>query len=197
MNPFTILESTAVLLPINDIDTDQIIPARFLKVVDKTGLGENLFSDWRYLANGLPNPNFVLNKPENKDAKILVAGDNFGCGSSREHAPWALQGCGFRAVISTRFADIFRNNALKNGLLPVTIDTDSYESLVRSLEADPQAIMKIDLPNQILTFSDGKQVNFPIGEFSKTCLVKGIDELGYLLGLDEQISIFEESIDYI
>jgi len=197
MNTFNVCESTALLFPVNDIDTDQIIPARYMKGVDNKGLGEHLFADWRYQADGSPNPNFVLNKPRNREAKILVAGDNFGCGSSREHAPWALMDYGFRAVISTRFADIFRNNALKNGLLPIIIDVTNYKELINSLQEAPEGVIKIDLPNQNVTFPNGKGVNFPIGEFAKTCLIKGMDELGYLLELDKEILMYEESIDYL
>ncbi|MCC6146788.1 MAG: 3-isopropylmalate dehydratase small subunit [Anaerolineaceae bacterium] len=193
MNKFTLLKSRAVLLPLDHVDTDQIIPARFLKVTDKTGLGEKLFSDWRYLPDGSPKPDFVLNKPESRGAAILVAGDNFGCGSSREHAPWALTGFGFRAIISTSFADIFRNNALKNGLLPVVVSPDYYHSLLRRLENEPQSELEIDLGTQTLKVAGEPVAYFPIDDFSKTCLLNGVDELGYLLGLEEQISAYEKS----
>ncbi len=145
MQPFTTLTSRLVVLPMNNIDTDQIIPARFLKTTDMAGLGDNLFSDWRYDAEGWPKPDFVLNRPDAKDAHVLLAGDNFGCGSSREHAPWALAGFGFRAVISTSFADIFRNNALKNGLLPVAVDAATHRRLLDLAASDPTAQVTIDL----------------------------------------------------
>ncbi|NPV75300.1 MAG: 3-isopropylmalate dehydratase small subunit [Anaerolineae bacterium] len=194
MNQFTILKSRAVVLPVDNIDTDQIIPARFLKVTDKIGLGEKLFSDWRYLPDGSANPDFVLNKPESQGAAILVAGDNFGCGSSREHAPWALAGFGFRALISTSFADIFRNNALKNGLLPVVVGADSYRKLIKKLESEPQTELTIDLPEQTLHVPGEASIHFSIDAFSKTCLLNGVDELGYLLGLEDQISAYEKNL---
>ena len=161
-----------MVLPVNNIDTDQIIPARFLKTTDKTGLGANLFADWRYQPDGSPNPDFVLNQPENQGAQILLAGDNFGCGSSREHAPWALTGWGFRAVISTSFADIFRNNSLKNGLLPVLVEPDAHRTLVEMFSADPRLELTIDLASQRLILPDEEEVTFPIDPFSKTCLLQ-------------------------
>jgi 3-isopropylmalate/(R)-2-methylmalate dehydratase small subunit len=188
---FTTLASRVVTLPVNDIDTDQIIPARFLKATDKNGLGEHLFADWRYNADGSPKLDFVLNKPESHGAQILLAGDNFGCGSSREHAPWALTGFGFRAVISTSFADIFRNNALKNGLLPIAVDPPTQRMLFDMVEEIPQAEFVIDLASQTLTLPNGYAVFFPIDSFSKTCLLKGIDELGYLLSFEKQIAAYE------
>src|SRR5215831_9928591 len=171
---FEKLESKIVVLPIENIDTDQIIPARFLKAISKDGMGDNLFRDWRYTPDGKPLADFVLNKPESQGAQILVAGDNFGCGSSREHAPWALTQYGFRAVISTSFADIFRGNSLKNGLLPVIVPADVHKELL-SL---PGAAVKIDLAGQTLTLPGGRAVSFPIDAFSKTCLLEGVDELG-------------------
>ena len=191
MNPFTTLTSRAVLLPVNNIDTDQIIPARFLKITDKSGLGANLFSDWRYQPDGSPNPEFVLNRPENQGAQVLVVGDNFGCGSSREHAPWALAGFGFRAVISTSFADIFCNNSLKNGLLPLVLDVPTHQMLMDMLEELPGASLTIDLAAQTLTLPNGQAISFPLDEFSKTCLLKGSDELGYILGMESDISAYE------
>ena len=191
MAQFTTLAARVITLPINDIDTDQIIPARFLKATDKNGLGEHLFADWRYNADGSPKPDFVLNKPESHGAQILLAGDNFGCGSSREHAPWALTGFGFRAVISTSFADIFRNNALKNGLLPIVVDPPTQRMLFDMVEEIPQAEFAIDLASQTLTLPNGHAVSFPIDSFSKTCLLKGIDELGYLLSFEKQIATYE------
>ena len=192
MNQFTILTSHLVVLLVNNIDTDQIIPARFLKVTDKTGLGANLFADWRYLPDGNPNPDFILNRPESQNAQILLAGNNFGCGSSREHAPWALLGYGFRAVISTSFADIFHNNALKNGLLPVVIDAEWHQALIELFKPSPGLRLTIDLASQVLTLPDGRAVGFPIDQFSKTCLLKGIDELHYLLGMEKQIAAYEQ-----
>lgn len=191
MAQFTTLASRVVTLPVNDIDTDQIIPARFLKATDKNGLGEHLFADWRYNADGSPKPDFVLNKPESRGVQILLAGDNFGCGSSREHALWALTGFGFRAVISTSFADIFRNNALKNGLLPIVLDPPTQRMLFDRVEESPQAELAIDLASQTLTLPNGHAVSFPIDSFSKTCLLKGIDELGYLLSFGKQIAAYE------
>ena len=191
MNQFTTLNSHAVLLPYNDIDTDQIIPARFLKATDKVGMGDHLCADWRYEANGKPRPDFPLNRPEARGAQILVAGDNFGCGSSREHAPWALLGFGFRAVISTSFADIFRNNALKNSLLPIVVDQETHSDLYDLLEEAPQAELAVDLAAQTLSLPGGKTVSFPIDVFAKTCLLNGVDELGYLMGFEQQIAAYE------
>ena len=191
MAQFTTLTSRVVPLPVNDIDTDQIIPARFLKATDKNGMGDHLFADWRYNADGSPKPDFVLNQPEHQGAQILLAGDNFGCGSSREHAPWALMGFGFRAVISTSFADIFRNNALKNGLLPIVVDAETHRMLFEVLEEVPHAQVTVDLASQTVTLPTGQAVSFPIDGFSKTCLLKGTDELGYLLGFEKQIAAYE------
>jgi len=191
MAQFTTLTSRVVPLPVNDIDTDQIIPARFLKATDKSGMGDHLFADWRYNADGSPKPDFVLNKPEHQGAQILLAGDNFGCGSSREHAPWALTGFGFRAVISTSFADIFRNNALKNGLLPIVVDAETHRMLFDVLKEVPHAEVTVDLASQTMTLPTGQSVPFPIDGFSKTCLLKGTDELGYLLSFEEQIAAYE------
>jgi 3-isopropylmalate/(R)-2-methylmalate dehydratase small subunit len=188
MKPFTNFESRMVKLPVNNIDTDQIIPARFLKTTSKTGLDKNLFYDWRYLANGDPNPEFILNQPASQGASVLLAGDNFGCGSSREHAPWALTQYGFRAVISTSFADIFRGNALKNSLLPVIVPADVHAAL---FAAPNDAVVKIDLARQTLTTPDGKSVEFPIDGFSKHCLLEGVDELGYILQHSAAIASYE------
>ncbi len=193
MEPFKRLRSKVVPLLINDIDTDQIIPARFLKATDKAGMGDHLFADWRYLPDGSPNPDFVLNKPEMQGRKILLAGDNFGCGSSREHAPWALTGYGFRAVISTSFADIFRNNALKNGLLPVVVSEEAHRELVADLERDPDGEVVIDLEAQTVTFPGGRTERFPIDGFSKYCLLEGVDQLGYLLNRLPLIEAYETS----
>jgi len=193
MKPFETLTSALIPLPRNDIDTDQIIPARYLKVTDKAGLAEGLFSSWRYLADESPDPNFPLNRPEYQGAQILVAGDNFGCGSSREHAPWALVGWGIRAIISTSFADIFRNNALKNGLLPVIVDATTQNTLFELAEESSLAQVEIDLASQSLTLPDGSTASFPIDPFSKTCLLEGVDQLGYLLKHQEQIAAFEQA----
>jgi 3-isopropylmalate/(R)-2-methylmalate dehydratase small subunit len=193
MAQFTQLTSTLMPLPVNDIDTDQIIPARFLKATDKKGMGDNLFADWRYNADGSPKAEFVLNSPTYGGAKILLAGDNFGCGSSREHAPWALTGFGFRAVISTSFADIFRNNSLKNGLLPIIVDETTHQSLFDLAEEAPNATVTVDLASQTVTLPDGRKVTFPIDPFNKACLLNGVDELGYILGFEKEIAAFEQS----
>jgi len=193
MAHFTTLTSRVVPLPVNDIDTDQIIPARFLKVTDKSGLAENLFADWRYDADGSSRPDFVLNRPEHRGAQILLAGDNFGCGSSREHAPWALTAFGFRAVISTSFADIFENNALKNGLLPVKVTAEGHRAIVGLLATSPGAELSVDLAEQTVMVPGGAALRFPINNFSKTCLLNGVDELGYLLRFEEQIGAYEQT----
>jgi 3-isopropylmalate/(R)-2-methylmalate dehydratase small subunit len=193
MARFTTLTARAVVLPVNDIDTDQIIPARFLKTTDKGGLGKSLFADWRYEADGSPKAGFVLNQPGAAGAQVLVAGHNFGCGSSREHAPWALTGFGFRAVVSTSFADIFRNNALKNGLLPVQVDEAAHAELVAALAADPAAPLSLDLATRTLTLPGGRLVSFPIDAFSRTCLLEGVDELGYILKHEALIAAHERS----
>lgn len=193
MAQFTTLTSHVVPLPMNDVDTDQIIPARFLKATDKLGMGAHLFADWRYNADGSPRADFVLNQPDSQGAQILLAGDNFGCGSSREHAPWALTGFGFRAVISTSFADIFRNNALKNGLLPIVVDSETHQALFDLLAEVPHAELVVDLASQTVALPTGQTVSFPIDGFSKTCLLKGTDELGYLLGFSDQIDAFESA----
>jgi 3-isopropylmalate/(R)-2-methylmalate dehydratase small subunit len=190
MAQFISLTSRVVPLPVNDVDTDQIIPARFLKATDKNGMGDNLFADWRYNNDGSPKPNFVLNKPASAGCQILLAGDNFGCGSSREHAPWALTGFGFRAVISTSFADIFRNNALKNGLLPIIVDAETHKMLFDLVEEVPTAELTVDLATQTLSFLHGS-TTFPIDPFNKTCLLNGVDELGYIIGFEKEIAAFE------
>ncbi len=191
MQPFTNFESRIVPLPINDVDTDQIIPARFLKTISKQGLDQQLFYDWRYDGQGRPKPDFILNQPRAKGAEVLLAGDNFGCGSSREHAPWALTQFGFRGLISTSFADIFKGNALKNSLLPIVVPADVHEALFAAIEKDPDARVKIDLAAQKLTLPDGRTVEFPIDAFSKQCLLDGVDELGYILKRDAAIAAFE------
>ncbi len=191
MAQFTTLTSRVVALPANDVDTDQIIPARFLKATDKNGLADALFFNWRYNDDGSPNPDFVLNQPGSKGAQILLAGDNFGCGSSREHAPWALTSFGFRAVISTSFADIFRNNSLKNGLIPIVVDEKTQQMLFDYVEEVPKAEFTVDLAAQTLSFPNGS-VHFPIDPFSKACLLNGVDELGYILSFEKEIAAFEQ-----
>ena len=184
-------ESRVVLMPMDNVDTDQIIPARFLKTISKVGLGDQLFNDWRYLADGSPNPDFVLNKPESKGAEILLAGDNFGCGSSREHAPWALTQFGFKAVISTSFADIFKANSLKNSLLPIVVSREVHAKLLKARTADAAMKLSVDLHTQRLTLPDGESVEFDVDPFSKTCLVDGVDEIGYILKQLPAIEAFE------
>ena len=185
MEPITTFEGRCVGLPIENIDTDQIIPARFLKVTDKHGLGDALFADWRN------DPAFILNQPHAAGAAVLVAGHNFGCGSSREHAPWALVGFGFRAVISTYFADIFRNNALKNGLLPIIVDPETHSQLLSLCEEDPDTAVVVDLAQQQIVLPDHRTVSFPIDEFSKHCLLNGVDQLGYLHAQEAAIAAYE------
>jgi 3-isopropylmalate/(R)-2-methylmalate dehydratase small subunit len=188
MEPIRVFSSKTVVLPIDNVDTDQIIPARFLKVTSKVGIGKHLFADWRYDAAGNPKADFVLNRPEAKGASVLVAGDNFGCGSSREHAPWALYDDGIRAVVSTSIADIFRNNALKNGLLPIVVDAATHAKLV----AAPGATVTISLEDQTLALADGTKVKFPVDPFARYCLMNGVDELGFLLSQEEAIAGFEQ-----
>ena len=191
MEKFTTLAASMVAIPTENVDTDQIIPARFLKVTDKNGLGDNLFFDWRYNEDGSPKADFILNTEQGKKAKILVAGDNFGCGSSREHAPWAIMGYGFRAVISTSFADIFRNNSLKLGLVPVELDKETYYQLMSLIEEEPDTEILVDLKNQTVQLPDGRKVNFPIDNFSKTCILNGVDQLGYLQGHASTVEKYE------
>jgi 3-isopropylmalate/(R)-2-methylmalate dehydratase small subunit len=193
MEPITIFSGSMAPLPINDTDTDQIIPARFLKTTDKNGLGASAFSDWRYNADGSPKPEFVLNKTEYQGAAVLIGGHNFGCGSSREHAPWALMGAGFKAVVSTYFADIFSNNSLKNGLLPIVVDEDTHQQLISLAVEDPSTSVTVDLESQTLVLPDGRKVTFPIDSFSKHCLLNGVDQLGYLQGLDSDIAAYESA----
>jgi 3-isopropylmalate/(R)-2-methylmalate dehydratase small subunit len=193
MPGFARFSSRVAPLLVDNIDTDQIIPARFLKVTDKQGLGENLFSDWRFNPDGSPRREFVLNMPAHRGAQILLAGDNFGCGSSREHAPWALSGYGFRAVISTSFADIFANNALKNNLLPLTLSGADHGDVVVLLKSDPAAELTVDLSSQTLLLPGGKSMPFPIDSFAKTCLLNGVDELGYLFRFIAEIEAFENA----
>lgn len=191
MEPITTFSGTCVALPIENIDTDQIIPARFLKATDKQGMGAALFADWRYDSQGQPNADFPLNRPEAQGAQILIGGHNFGCGSSREHAPWALQGYGFKAVISTYFADIFRNNALKIGLLPVMVDDETYHQLVSMVEEDPTTPVTINLAAQQVQLPDGQAIDFPIDSFAKYCLLNGVDQLGFLQHQEDAIVAYE------
>ncbi|MCC6213941.1 MAG: 3-isopropylmalate dehydratase small subunit [Polyangiaceae bacterium] len=191
MEPFATLRARVVPLLRDDIDTDQIIPARFLTVLSKDGLGELLFNDWRRRADGSDEPSFVLNDPRSQGARVLLAGANFGCGSSREHAPWALVGWGFRAVLARSFADIFRGNALKNGLLPVEVDEPTHARLVELLEADRSAEVAIDLEAERVTLPDGTSAAFGVDPFARHCLLQGVDELGYLLSLEPAIRAHE------
>lgn len=188
---FSVLTSTAVPLPIENIDTDQIIPARFLKATTREGFGDNLFRDWRYDANNQPVPGFVLNNAL-YGGKILVAGKNFGCGSSREHAAWAIHDYGFRAVVSSFFADIFKNNALNNGLLPVVVSETFLRHLITTIEKSPATSVTIDLPQQ--TISVGKEVEvFDINAYKKECLLNGYDDIDYLLSLQTEIRAFDQA----
>jgi 3-isopropylmalate/(R)-2-methylmalate dehydratase small subunit len=186
LQPFHRLESRTAVIPGPDIDTDQIIPARYLKGTTRTGLGRHLFAGWRYDESGQPRPDFPLSRPEARGARVLVAGPNFGCGSSREHAPWALLDYGFRAVISSSIADIFRANALKNGLLPVIVDRATHQVLLGS----PGMRVSIDLEERTLTFGDAR-VSFDIDPFSRRCLLQGVDELGFLLAQEPAIAAWE------
>lgn len=192
MDKFVPYQARYAVLPVENVDTDQIIPARFLKTTNKAGLGDSLFADWRYDNDGNPNPDFVLNQPFATGVEVLVAGNNFGCGSSREHAPWALQGFGFKAVLSTYFADIFQNNALKNGVLPIVIPENVYNYLVEEDAKNPgQATVSVDLENQSITLPDGESINFPIEPFAKYCVINGVDQLGFLASADVDVSQFE------
>lgn len=191
MEPFRKFSSRLVPLPNENVDTDQITPARFLKVTTRAGLGKYLFHDWRYDASGNPKPEFILNQPQSAGASILLAGNNFGCGSSREHAPWALADYGFRAIISTSFADIFRNNCMKNGILPVQIDRSAHQLLFRIAAETPSAEVTVDLASQSLVLPGGKSVSFPIDPFSQKCLLEGLDDLGYILQFRDRIAAYE------
>jgi 3-isopropylmalate/(R)-2-methylmalate dehydratase small subunit len=191
MEKFTTFTSTLAVLAVDNIDTDQIIPARFLKTISKLGLGDQLFCDWRYEADGSPKADFVLNQPAAREAKVLLAGDNFGCGSSREHAPWALTQYGFRAVISTSFADIFKGNAVKNSLLPIVVPADMHARLLKLAAADPKATVTVDLRAQRLTLPDGSTTPFPVDSFARHCMLEGVDELGFLLQHEAQIGAYE------
>ena len=191
MNGAMNFRSRLVPLPMNNVGTDQIIPARFLKTISKQGLDKQLFNDWRYDAQGNPKPDFILNQPRVRGAQILLAGDNFGCGSSREHAPWALTQFGFRAVISTSFADIFKQNSLKNALLPIVVPGDVHAALFAMVDRDPDTEVTVDLAAQTVALPDGRKVEFPIDPFSRHCLLEGVDELGYILKNEAAIAAFE------
>ncbi len=191
MKPYKRFSSRLVPLPHENVDTDQIIPARFLKTTSKLGLGKSLFCDWRYDESGNPKPDFILNKPEIAGAQILLAGNNFGCGSSREHAPWALADFGFRALISTTFADIFCSNCLKNGILPIVVEKKVHQKLFRIAEENHAAEVTVDLESQALIPAEGEVIHYPIDSYSKKCLLEGLDDLGYLLKFSEQIAAYE------
>ena len=191
MEKINIISSTAVPLPMEDIDTDQIIPARFLKATTREGFGDNLFRDWRYRANGAPNNTFVLNNPL-YEGKILIAGKNFGCGSSREHAAWALYDYGFRVVVSSFFADIFKGNALNNGLLPLQVSDEVLNQLFEAIEKNPETKFKVDLEKQLLSVEDGSlETTFDIDPYKKMCLLNGYDDIDYLLSIKDEIEAFE------
>ena len=187
MDKITSIRSRTVVMPASNIDTDQIIPARFLTTTTRIGLGKQLFSDWRYAPDGSPKPDFALNQPAAAGCQVLVAGRNFGCGSSREHAPWALLDYGFRAVISTEIADIFRNNSLMNGLLPIVVDDGTSRWLIEN----PGSEVSIDLASTSLQLPNGVNVRFPIDPFARYCLLNGVDELGFLLQQQERIAAYE------
>ena len=190
--PFTVFSSRVVPLPSENVDTDQIIPARYLKVTDKAGLAEGLFRDWRYNEDGsLKEPRFVLDQPGMSGRKILLVGDNFGAGSSREHAPWALTSWGIRAILSTSYADIFRSNSLKNGVLPIVVDAVTHAQLFRMLADDPDAELTVDLAEQGVLLPDGTPIDFEIDPFAKQMILAGTDELGYLLAKDAEIKAWE------
>ncbi len=196
MEPFKKLAATAAPLRAENVDTDQIIPARFLTAVTKEGMGDGLFSSWRYDADGSPREEFVLNKTEYQDADILIAGRNFGSGSSREHAVWALTEYGFRCVITPGFADIFYNNSLKNGLLPVALPEETINMLLDLVEEDPETQIQVDLEAQTVTLSDGQTHSFEIDPFRKVCLLEGLDDLGYILSKNEAIEAHESTPAY-
>jgi 3-isopropylmalate/(R)-2-methylmalate dehydratase small subunit len=189
---FTVFTSRVVPLPAENVDTDQIVPARYLKVTDKNGLAEALFRDWRFEEDGsLKTPRFILDQPDMAGRRILLVGDNFGAGSSREHAPWALTAWGIRAILSTSFADIFRSNSLKNGVLPIVVDAATHARLFKLLADDPDAQLTVDLAEQGVLLPDGSTIDFDIDPFAKRMILAGTDELGYLLAKDAEISAWE------
>jgi 3-isopropylmalate/(R)-2-methylmalate dehydratase small subunit len=189
--PFESFSSRVIAMPAENVDTDQIIPARFLKTTDRWGLGEALFADWRFAVNGEPDPDFVLNRREMQGRRILIAGDNFGCGSSREHAPWALTAWGIRAILSTSFADIFRANALKNGLLPIVVEAERHHQLLAMVTADPDAELTVDLEAQVVHLPGDEDMPFDVDPFARQMLLEGTDEIGYLLGRQAAIAGYE------
>ncbi len=191
MEPIDVVKGRLIPLPHENVDTDQVTPARFLRMTGREGLDKVLFHDWRFDEKGRPKPDFPLNKPEYKGATILLAGDNFGCGSSREHAPWSCLAYGLKAIISTSFADIFRGNSAKNGLLTVIVDKKSHQELFEAVRKDPKVEVRISLREQTLTLPGGRKVEFPYDPFVKKCLLEGKDQLGYLLGLDADIRTYE------
>jgi 3-isopropylmalate/(R)-2-methylmalate dehydratase small subunit len=193
MEPFRTLTGRVASLPVENVDTDQIIPARFLKTTDRAGLGAHLFADWRYGSDGSPRPDFVLNRPRTAGSPILLAGDNFGCGSSREHAPWALVDFGFRAVISSSFGDIFYGNALQNGLLPVVVDGPTLGRLFDAVAEAPGLELTVDLAAQRVDLPLGSPISFQIDPFNKLCLLEGVDALGYLQRHGEAVAVYERS----
>jgi len=193
MEKFTTLTSRAIPLDIANVDTDQIIPARFLKATDKKGFGDNVFRDWRYNKEGSENVEFTLNQPKYA-GNILVAGDNFGCGSSREHAAWALVGYGFKVIVSSFFADIFKGNALNNGLLPLQVSEDFLQHLISEIKADPKVKLRVDLRNQKISINSSKRFeSFEIDAYKKTCMINGYDDIDYLLSKKEMITAFENA----
>lgn len=195
MEKFKTLTSTVVPLPIENVDTDQIIPARFLKATDKNGFGDNLFADWRYNKDGSPKADFVLNNPLYAGSSILVAGKNFGSGSSREHAAWAIAGYGFKVIVSSFFADIFKNNALNNGILPVVVSPDFLSEIFAAVNADPKATLTVDLENQTITNNvTGLSETFEINSYKKECLLNGLDDIDYLLSKKNLIERYEQSM---
>ena len=190
--PFATFTSTVVPLPAENVDTDQIVPARYLKVTDKAGLADALFRDWRFDESGvLREPRFVLDRPEMAGRRILLVGDNFGCGSSREHAAWALTAWGIRAILSTSFADIFRSNALKNGLLPIVVESEQYRQLVEMVAGEPQTSLTVDLATQLVHLPGDADLPFDVDPFSRMMLLAGTDELGYLLGREGALRSYE------
>ncbi|HEY63621.1 MAG TPA: 3-isopropylmalate dehydratase small subunit [Caldilineae bacterium] len=193
MEPFIVHTGTAVPLRAENVDTDQIIPARYLTTVTREGLGEGLFADWRRNPDGSLREDFPLNQPRYQGATILIAGPNFGCGSSREHAPWAILDAGFRVVIAPRFADIFYNNSLKNGLLLVTLDQEQVEMLMNLVEEEPSTPITVDLERQEVSLPDGQRFHFEIDGYRKRCLLQGLDDLGYLLSKEEAIAAYEKA----
>ena len=189
--PFSTFSSPIIPLPAENVDTDQIIPARFLKTTEKSGLAEALFHDWRYQPDGSPKPDFILNRPDMQGRQVLLAGENFGCGSSREHAPWALTSWGIRAILSTSFADIFRSNALKNGLLPIVVDEDTHRQLFDLLARDPDATVSVDLETQVVHLPGDQDLPFAVDPFARQMLLAGTDEIGWLLSRSDAIAAWE------